>query len=182
MGLGPTCAAAGPMHVRGLSCLAQCGSCLPLLLHPAAPRDAPKRPAPPLPPRCCRAGVRIPAAKKVFAPANLRAQADNAAYRQLMLHWMDERVRRPGLATCGRAHSMAGPLLRAAGLQGGGPQTVWAWAQPAACTAAAPAMQWRACLHVCAPDQLHSLALSCCLLVPPRLPAVHAAVQRRPGA
>ncbi|PRW59000.1 Sedoheptulose-1,7- chloroplastic [Chlorella sorokiniana] len=38
-----------------------------------------------------RPDVRIPPAKKVFAPANLRAQADNAAYRQLVLHWMEER-------------------------------------------------------------------------------------------
>lgn len=38
-----------------------------------------------------RADVRIPESKKVFAPANLRAQADNAEYRQLVLHWMAER-------------------------------------------------------------------------------------------
>lgn len=40
-----------------------------------------------------RPAVHIPPAKKVFAPANLRAQADNAAYRQLVLRWMEERVR-----------------------------------------------------------------------------------------
>ncbi|KAL4425564.1 hypothetical protein ABPG75_009580 [Micractinium tetrahymenae] len=38
-----------------------------------------------------RADIRIPDSKKVFAPANLRAQADNAAYRDLVLHWMAER-------------------------------------------------------------------------------------------
>ncbi|PSC76933.1 Sedoheptulose-1,7-chloroplastic [Micractinium conductrix] len=38
-----------------------------------------------------RPDIRIPPSKKVFAPANLRAQADNAAYRDLVLHWMSER-------------------------------------------------------------------------------------------
>ncbi|KAL4426692.1 hypothetical protein ABPG77_004748 [Micractinium sp. CCAP 211/92] len=38
-----------------------------------------------------RADVHIPESKKVFAPANLRSQADNAAYRELVLHWMAER-------------------------------------------------------------------------------------------
>ena len=35
--------------------------------------------------------ARIPAAKSVFAPANLRAAADNAAYAALVQRWMGER-------------------------------------------------------------------------------------------
>lgn len=35
--------------------------------------------------------MRIPESKRVMAPANLRAQADNPAYRSLVLTWLDER-------------------------------------------------------------------------------------------
>lgn len=38
-----------------------------------------------------RGDVRIPSSKKVFAPANLRASADNEAYRVLVQAWMAER-------------------------------------------------------------------------------------------
>ena len=48
-----------------------------------------------------RPAVHIPPAKKVFAPANLRAQADNVAYRQLVLRWMEERVRSGRRLVCG---------------------------------------------------------------------------------
>ena len=37
-----------------------------------------------------RSGVTIAAAKKVFAPANLRAARDNAAYAEVVAYWMQE--------------------------------------------------------------------------------------------
>jgi fructose-1,6-bisphosphatase len=35
--------------------------------------------------------LRIPANKKTFAPANLRAASDNSAYHDLMLAWMADK-------------------------------------------------------------------------------------------
>lgn len=101
---GPALCSANKLQVLTLAC---CLLYLSGSVHSTAPC-----------PPCRRPDVQIPPAKKVFAPANLRAQADNAAYRQLVLQWMDERVRccrAPGGVAAAVAVSSPGhtPILTA---------------------------------------------------------------------
>lgn len=119
-----------------VGCMLQLNSLPPFLCQQPHPRVShPNR----------RPDVRIPAAKKVFAPANLRAQADNAAYRQLVLQWMDERVRALGL-----------PVKAGYGRSGLQCCHYWLGAN----------------LRESQGQRVHLL---------PAHPAVHAALQRRPG-
>lgn len=38
-----------------------------------------------------RDNIKVPETKKIFAPANLRASAENSAYAELVQYWMHER-------------------------------------------------------------------------------------------